>query len=288
MKEKKLLVREMQGYIESHIQEVITLKQLSDACFISPSYASKIFKEVTETSPYQYIKARRLSKAAVTLRDDEKKVLDVALDYVFDSHEGFTRAFSKQFGVTPKRYSKKKMPIQYFLPTSVVIEKKETEMRGFIFTQVIERPKRKVIIKRGETATEYFKYCDEVGCDVWGLLVSVKEALYEPAGFWLPEYLIKPGTSQYVHGVEVPLDFNNEVPEGFDLIELPACQYMIFQGQPYDDDAYQQAVGECMKAIETFDPKIYGYAYDYTQVPKFQLAPSGAIGYIEGHPIKKI
>ena len=43
-----------------------------------------------------------------------------------------------------------------------------------VFVQVIEKPERKVIIKRGKTATEYFQYCEEVGCDVWGLLCSMK------------------------------------------------------------------------------------------------------------------
>lgn len=43
-----------------------------------------------------------------------------------------------------------------------------------IFVQVVERPKRKVLLKRGIKATEYFAYCEEVGCDVWGMLSSVK------------------------------------------------------------------------------------------------------------------
>jgi len=37
-------------------------------------------------------------------------------------------------------------------------------------------------IKRGISAAEYFKYCEEVGCDIWNVLTSVKEALYEPIG----------------------------------------------------------------------------------------------------------
>lgn len=43
-----------------------------------------------------------------------------------------------------------------------------------VFVQVLEKPERKVIIKRGKEAKEYFKYCEEVGCDVWGLLSSIK------------------------------------------------------------------------------------------------------------------
>ncbi len=56
-----------------------------------------------------------------------------------------------------------------------------------VFVQVVERPERKLLIKRGIKASDYFEYCEEVGCDVWGVLASVKEALYEPIGMWLPE-----------------------------------------------------------------------------------------------------
>ena len=46
-----------------------------------------------------------------------------------------------------------------------------------IFVQVIERPARKLLVKRGRKAEDYFEFCEEVGCDIWGVLCSVKEAL---------------------------------------------------------------------------------------------------------------
>jgi hypothetical protein len=171
--------------------------------------------------------------------------------------------------------------------TVIVKDKEEIEMNSFIFTQVIERPKRKVLILRAKTATEYFKYCEEVSCDPWGMLSSVKEALYEPAGFWLPESMIPAGTSKYVQGVEVPIDYDNQVPEGFELIELPESTIMIFQGPTYDDNYFEQHVSQAMEAIKSFDPKIYGYQYDKS-MPRFQLAPLGERGYIEGWPVKKV
>lgn len=287
MDEKRRAVRLMQDYISKHLKETITLKQLGNACYLSPSYAAKVFKELTGYTPYYYIKARRLSEAAKKLRDEDLKVIDVALDYVFDSHEGFTRAFSKQFGLPPKRYSLNKPPIKWFLPYPLTVSDEEVSMDQFIFTQVIERPKRKLMIKRGSNGNDYFSYAEEVGCDVWGILMSVKEALYEPAGFWLPEHLIEPGTSMYVQGVELPLDYDNEVPEGFEIIEMPESLIMVFQGQPYDDEVFEKVVGETMKAIKAFNPELYGFEYD-TKGPRFQLEPRGERGYIEGWPVKKL
>jgi len=45
----------------------------------------------------------------------------------------------------------------------------------------------------------------------------------------LPERYRKPGTSEYVQGVEVPVDYDGIIPDGFDVIELPAAKYLMFQ-----------------------------------------------------------
>ena len=42
-----------------------------------------------------------------------------------------------------------------------------------IFIQVIRKPERLCIIKRGKQAEDYFPYCKEVSCDVWGILMSM-------------------------------------------------------------------------------------------------------------------
>ncbi len=291
-------VQKMQEYIEKHINERISLKQLGDAAGYSPWHAERIFREITGKNPFDYIRALRLTKAALVLRDEHKKVLDVALDFVFDSQEGFTRAFSREFGISPKRYSRNTPPIQLFMPAKALdsyealqkggIKMEDTKFAKTIFVQVIERPARKVLLKRGINAHDYFEYCQEEGCDVWPLLTSVKEALYEPIGMWLPKHLIKEGTSEYVQGVELPLNYKNEVPNGYELIELPPCKLMVFQGEPYNDQNFMEAIGEVWQHIEKFNPEIYGYKWAPESAPKFQLAPMGYRGYIEARPVEAI
>ena len=157
-----------------------------------------------------------------------------------------------------------------------------------IFTQVIERPARKLILKRGVKAEDYFAYCGEVGCDIWGILESIKGALYESIGLWLPEGMRKPGTSEYCQGVEVPLDFSGAIPDGFDCIDLPACKYLVFNGEPYEDDAFSEAIEIVWDAIDRYDPKLYGWEWAPEAGPRFQLAPVGARGYIEGLPVREV
>lgn len=291
-------VQRMQDYIEEHITEKITLYMLANAAGYSPWHSARIFKELTGRAPFEYIRTLRLSRAAVKLRDEDVKVVDVAFDFVFDSHEGFTRAFSRQFGMTPQHYCKNTPPLKLFLPSRIrdyylMIQKGEDNVTkskntNTVFVQVIERPARKLVLKRGVKATHYFEYCEEVGCDIWGVLSSMKEAMYEPIGMWMPEGLRTPGTSIYTQGVEVPLNYGGKVPEGFELIELPPCKMMVFQGQPYEDEKFQEAIGELWEVMKSYNPEIYGFKWADEDGPRFQLAPMGYRGYIEARPVRQL
>lgn len=296
--EKINAVQKMQDYVENHLHEPITLKNLADAAGYSPWHAAKIFKELLGKSPFEYMRSLRLSRAALILRDHEEKVVDVAFDWVFDSHEGFTRAFSREFGIAPKRYSKEKRPIKLFMPTRIrdyylMIQRGEMKMEkekktSTVFVQVVERPERKLILLRGKKATHYFEYCEEVGCDVWGVLSSVREALYEPAGFWLPDHLIPPGTSKYVQGVEIPVGYAGEIPDGFEVISLPPCSMMIFQGEPYEEEKFGEAIENLWSVMNDYQPELYGFTYADADGPRFQLEPQGYRGYIEGRPVRRL
>lgn len=293
-------VQKMQDHIRENLMGPITLSALSRSCGYSPFYCIRIFKELMGKTPFEYIRMLRLSKAALRLRDGNVKVLETALDFMFDSHEGFTRAFSKEFGITPSAYSRRPSPIRLFMPSSILsyylfVKRGETEMKeknetATVFVQVIERPKRKLILKRGKSAGDYFEYCGEVGCDVWGILCSIKEALYEPVGAWLPGRLIPEGTSRYVQGVEVPDGYSGVVPEGFEMIDLEPCSMMVFQGPEYDDndDSFCDAIMLIQEAIEKYKPSTYGYEWADDDFPRLQLEPQGWRGYIESRPLRKI
>jgi AraC family transcriptional regulator len=155
-----------------------------------------------------------------------------------------------------------------------------------IFVQVVERPARKLILKRGTKAEDYFSYCAEVSCDVWDVLKNIQEALYEPIGMWLPENLRLPGTSVYCQGVEVSSNYAGTIPEGFEVIDLPPCKVMVFQGEPYDDAQFQEAIGNFWEAIKNYDPGLHGFCWADEDGPRFQLEPRGQRGYIEGRPVR--
>ena len=295
----KSIVDEMKEYVSEHLQQPLTLSDIASHIGYSKFHTSRVFKAETGMSLFEYIRRERLTASAHALRNGEKKILDVALDFMFDSHEGFTRAFSNGFGINPKKFSNYPNPegwlIPYYYRDRQGEKKEDVKMEhktAVIFTQIIERPARKLLLYRSKKATEYFEYCEEVGCGTpenpapWDILCGIKEALNEPMGVWLPNSMRPEGTGVYAHAVEVPVDYSGEIPEGFDVIDLAPCSYLIFQGEPYDDDNFSQEIGAVWEKIEQFNPKVYGYEWDEEIAPRFQFAPMGWRGYIEGRPVK--
>ena len=282
-------VRLMQDYISEHIHEEITISDLAMVSSFSPDHARRLFEKHLNMTPAVYIRRLKLSKSALILRDEKISVLDVAMDMGFGSVDGYQRAFRREFGCNPKEFSSSPVPVWLFTPSMIVDKERKvsnmSEIRN-VFIQVIEKPERKVIIKRGIKADEYFSYCNEVGCDIWGLLTSIKSISGEPVCLWLPEHLRKPVTNIYVQGVEVESDYSGPVPEGFEIIELPAAKYLLFRGEPFADEDYEQAIVEIWQAEKKYDPAFIGYEWD-EENPRIQLEPRGERGYIELVPVKE-
>ena len=291
MDERIEAVQRMQDYIERNLEQNISLADLAKAAGSSPWYSYRLFHSLLYMTPAVYIRRLRLSKSALRLRDEKVKIIDVAYDSGFESVDGYQRAFYKEFGCNPNEYSVNPMPIYLFKPYGVKYSKRKDSKKmsqvKSVFVQIVEKPARKVIIKRGKTATEYFKYCEEVGCDVWGLLCSMKSISGEPVCLWLPKHLIEDGTSEYVQGVEVPMDFDGQILEGFDIIELPKCKYLMFQGEPFDEEDYCAAILLVQNAMNRYDPSVIGCCWDDLN-PRIQMEPRGERGYIELVAVKAL
>lgn len=291
MNDKTLAVQRMQDYIELHLNEPINLSQLSEAACFSPWYAARIFRELTGLAPAEYIRRLRLSKSALRLRDERVKVIDAALDAGFESVDGYQRAFRREFGLCPKEYALQPVPLPLFTAYGVKFrelwKKERTDMANekSIFIQIVEKPARRILIKRGIKAADYFAYCEEVGCDVWGMLVSMKSLCGEPVCLWLPEPY-RAGKSEYVQGVEVSADYDGPMPESFDMVELPAATYLMFQSEPFAEEDYCSVIEALQAAMNRYEPSILGYVWDDAN-PRIQLEPRGERGYIELRAIKK-
>ncbi|MHB1043388.1 MAG: helix-turn-helix domain-containing protein [Eubacteriales bacterium] len=98
-------------YIESNLHRKLCLEELASHYYLSPMHFHRIFRAVTNQTLKSYILGRKLSEAAIALKNTNGKVLDIAFRYGFNSHEQFTRDFLKMFHITPSRYRKDNIPV---------------------------------------------------------------------------------------------------------------------------------------------------------------------------------
>ena len=291
MDERIEAVQRMQDYIAEHLEGEISMADLAEAARYSPWYAHRLFREHTGYGPAEYIRRMRLAQSALRLKAEHARIIDVAFDLGFSSVDGYTRAFRKEFGINPGEYARSPVPIKLFVAYGVKFRNLRKECSTMaepknVFIQVIHKPRRQVIIKRGIHADNYFDYCGEVGCDVWGVLLSMDSLCGEPVCLWLPERYRLPDTSTYVQGVEVAEDFDGIIPEGFDVITLEEADYLMFQGEPFAEEDYCEAIFAVQNAMNRYVPSVIGCCWDDTN-PRIQLEPRGERGYIELRAVRK-
>ena len=85
------------------MKEELSVLDMANSAHYSLYHFVRLFQSVTGYSPKTYLQQRRLSEALKELKNTDKKIIEIAFDYQFNSHEAFTRAFKKQFGVNPKQ-----------------------------------------------------------------------------------------------------------------------------------------------------------------------------------------
>ncbi len=93
-------------YIEDNLTCSISLEEVSQKAYSSLSHFHRIFAFMTGFTMKAYIRKRRLSAAAHELICTNQNVLDIALKYQYQTHETFTRAFKKEYGINPQQFRK--------------------------------------------------------------------------------------------------------------------------------------------------------------------------------------
>lgn len=101
-------------YIEEHIGEDIKIEVLADTASLSLFYYQRLFSRLVKRPVREYIKLRRLARASEVLENKNNRILDIALDYGFGSHETFTRAFKEAYGMTPEQYRDNPVSLNQF------------------------------------------------------------------------------------------------------------------------------------------------------------------------------
>lgn len=92
------------NYIENNLGSELTLELIAQQSHYSTFHFARMFRAVVGDSVMGYIQRRRLSESARRISSGQTRLIDIAMDFDFGSHEAFSRAFKKLFGVAPQEF----------------------------------------------------------------------------------------------------------------------------------------------------------------------------------------
>lgn len=105
------LIDETDACIRKRESDLLTLSALSRKLGFSEDTLSRKFKEISGMHFRDYLRQRSLAFALKEVQDSKKRLLEIALDYGFSSHEAFSRSFKEAYGVTPSQYRADPKPV---------------------------------------------------------------------------------------------------------------------------------------------------------------------------------
>lgn len=266
------MVQLMVDWVEANITESRSLLKMSEQLGYSPYYCSRQFNQLTGMTLRDYVWTRRISRAALELRDTDQRVLDIAVKYGFSSQEAFTRAFSKAFQLTPTAYRKAPRPIklairqEVFSPYHYWI--KEREKMSNVHLQPVG-------IK-----VEFIPAHKFIG--IWDICVQ------NYGDFWNSGHNCDEisGTLESMSNHVLPGQLGQTA--GMECRDIPESEYLVFFHPPFD---YLKDNGAVMRTVEEaaskFDPKEMGYEWDEEIKQDYQRHFPEGYGYAVLRPVKK-
>lgn len=98
-------------FIETHLTEPVRVEEIAGAAGYSYYHFHRVFEAVVGETVGSYLRARRLSGAANELIYSDRRIIDIACEYGFESQEAFNRAFKKMYRTTPAAYRKNRIQV---------------------------------------------------------------------------------------------------------------------------------------------------------------------------------
>ena len=314
----QVIIDEIDASIRRGDDAALTLRSLARTLGYSDFHMTKKFRQITGLSLREYLRTRRLAFALAEVRDTDRRLLDIALDYGFSSHEAFTRAFRAEYGRTPADYRRK--PVAVVLRTRITPFDRYAFGMGEIgmihsdnhinvyFTTI---PAHKLLYIRNNVSNGYWDFWQHHGTipgedchTICGLLDSIPGKLddmgtgdmssgagqimaYEnsPEGGSFPCY---PTARFECYGCRLPVDYAGPVPANMRLTDVAEGEYIVFEHGPFDYEQENRSVEFAIDAAwKAFDWSASEYEFDPTPGRMYYFYHDPSRFWKEMWPVRK-
>ncbi|MDF2542916.1 MAG: hypothetical protein K0S47_2634 [Herbinix sp.] len=227
-------------YMEENLTENITCDDVAEHICLSSFHFQRTFSMLTGLSVGEYIRNRRLSLAGHELLTGNEKVIDIAFKYGYETPESFSKAFSRFHGVTPHEAKKQGTILKSFnrLMLKIILEGGNSMDYRIVKKDAFQVVTKTKYFTEESSASEVPKFwgeyyqagLDDKVCGMMGICAQAKK-----------------NAKEWKYGIGCEKKFVEEVPEEFEILEIPSYTWAIFT-----------CVGAMPLAIQNMWKRVYG------------------------------
>ena len=283
-RQSQKIVDDIDQCIINRDDDGLTLKAIARKNGYSEFHMTRKFKELAGITLRDYLRKRRLTFALIDLRDTEKNILDIAVDYGFSSHEAFCRSFKANYGIPPSTYRAKPKPVvlrtklsffdRYYLGLGEIGMVKSSKEIKIYFVSI---PAHKFLFIKNYESDGYYDFWEKMDktpgmdCDtISGLLDSMKGKLDgedgvigKYSGQIMARIIEGDDKRPEAYGIRLPLDYKGEIPSQMMLMDVPDGEYIVFEHGSFDYEQESETVSKkVLEAIAGFDYSDTEYTLD--------------------------
>ncbi|WP_099205185.1 AraC family transcriptional regulator [Scatolibacter rhodanostii] len=222
------------SFMEENLGEEINFDDVASKACCSTYHFQRMFSYITGVSLSEYIRRRRLTLAAFELQNTDIKIIDIALQYGYDSPEALARAFKKLHGVTPTLARDKGITLKAYPQISFQISiKGDIEMQYRIETKEAFNLFGVIGNIQSDSMEGAFvevpKFC--VKCDEDGTVTKMNEILLRSPNSMLHAALYDHTDTGFKYMICYPIPCEVPIPKEFDTLSVPALTWAIFPAE---------------------------------------------------------
>lgn len=254
-------------FIEGHLFEPFTLDDVASAAALSTYHFARTFRVLMGETVMDYARRRRLTLAAVRLVDEDIRLIDLALASKFESQEAFSRAFKKQFHVTPGDFRKSGTRLMAnTLNAPDLSQLVHTKEKITMEPKFVETEEFKVIGLMANFNDDTKKGIPELW-SIFGPRMGEVTARIEGTtyGVCFPTALDE---ENFDYMAAVPVENFETVPEGMVARTVPAHKFAVFTHKTGDDSLHNDLQKSVQYIWGTWLPNS---GYEHAKVPDFEL-----------------
>jgi AraC family transcriptional regulator len=244
------LLERMNGalkYIEENLTDEIDIKEVSRISCCSEYHFKRMFSFLSGVALSEYIRRRRLTAAAFELYNSNKRILDVAVKYGYNSADSFTRAFQSLHGITPSEARNNGQSLKAYPPMTFQL----TIKGGNEMKYRIEEKEAFRIVGIGKRVPIIFHGVNPHIASMWQSLTAEKIAKLKELSNEEPLGIISASTNFSEGRMEekgeldhyIGVATNMECPDNFDVLEVKASTWAVFEAVGKFPDALQEVWG---------------------------------------------